>query len=95
VSCRRPRYSKAPDVRIRPIDEMGVCLVYTPKSPKLYTLNTSAWLAMELCDGRTWASLERRYYDAIEPLKSREASAAELRHLMDDLVGKGIIEVAT
>ena len=72
---------------------MDVCLVYTPRNPKLYTLNPTAWLVMELCDGRDWKSLERRYYAAIEPLRSREAANAELERAVSDLVGMGIVEL--
>ena len=71
---------------------MDVCLVYTPDDPKLYTLNPTAWLVMELCDGRDFSALVRRYYAAIEPLRSREDAAADLRRTLDDLVAKGIVE---
>jgi hypothetical protein len=93
VSSPRARYRTVPDIRVRPIDEMDVCLVYTPSDPKLYTLNPTAWLVMELCDGRDWTSLERGYYAAIEPLRSREAAKAELERAVEDLVSMGIVEV--
>jgi hypothetical protein len=48
---------------------------------------------MELCDGRDWRSLERRYYAAIEPLRRREAAKAELQQALDELIGMGIVEV--
>jgi hypothetical protein len=93
VSSPRARYSTVPDIRVRPVSEMDVCLVYTPGNPKLYALNPTAWLVMELCDGRGWTSLERRYYATIEPLRSREAAKAELECAVNDLVGKGIVEI--
>jgi hypothetical protein len=71
---------------------MEVCLVFTPDNPKLYALNPSAWLIMELCDGRTWASLDRAFYAAIEPLRSREAARVELKQTVDELMREGIIE---
>ena len=93
MSSPRARYNTVPDIRVRPVNEMDVCLVYTPRTPKLYTLNPTAWFVMELCDGRDWKSLERRYYAAIEPLRSREAAKAELEHAVNDLVGMGIVEI--
>ena len=93
MSSPRARYSTVPNIRVRPVNEMDVCLVYTPRNPRLYTLNPTAWLVMELCDGRDWTSLERRYYAAIEPLRSREAAKAELERAVDDLVGMGIVEI--
>jgi hypothetical protein len=95
VSSQRARYRKVPDIRVRPVNEMDVCLVYTPSDPKLYTLNPTAWLVMELCDGRAWRSLERRYYAAIEPLRSREAAKIELEQAVNDLLDMGIVEIAT
>jgi len=93
VSFPRARYRTAPDIRVRPVNEMDVCLVYTPSNPRLYALNPTAWLVMELCDGRDWRSLERKYYAAIEPVRSREAARAELEHTVNDLVGMGIVEI--
>lgn len=95
MSSPRARYSMAPNLRVRPVHEMDVCLVYTPRNPRLYTLNPTAWLVMELCDGRDWKSLERRYYAAIEPLRSREAASAELERAVNDLVGMGIVEITS
>jgi hypothetical protein len=93
VSSPRAYYSKTSNIRIRPVNEMDVCLVYTPNSPKLYTLNPTAWLVMELCDGRDLAALERRYYAAIEPLRSREAAKTELRQAINDLISMGVVEI--
>ena len=93
MSSPRARYSTVPDIRVRPINEMDVCLVYTPRNPRLYKLNPTAWLVMELCDGRGWTSLERRYYAAIEPLRSRETAKVELEHAVNELVGMGIVEI--
>jgi len=45
---------------------MGFCLVFTPETPNLYTLNPSSWLILELCDGATLASLERAYWKEAE-----------------------------
>lgn len=93
MSSPRAYYSKTPNIRIRPVNEMDVCLVYTPNSPKLYTLNPTAWLVMELCDGRDLAALERRYYAAIEPSRSREAAKTELGQTLDDLIRMGVVEI--
>jgi hypothetical protein len=72
---------------------MEICLVYTPDHPKLYALNPTAWLVMELCDGRDAESLERDYYAAVEPCRSREGAKLELERSLADLVKKGIVTV--
>lgn len=92
MSSQRCRYHKTSDIRVRPVPEMDVCLVYTPSHPKLYTLNPTAWLVMELCDGRDWNSLERKYYAAIEPVRSRQTAQTELEQALNDLIEMGIVQ---
>lgn len=89
---RRVSFRKVANLRIRPVDEMGICIVFTPENPRLYTLNSSAWLIMELCDGRSWRSLERTYFATIEPSRSREVARSELRRGIEDLIQQGVIE---
>src|ERR1041384_2171030 len=46
-------YSRRDGIRLRPAPELGLCFVYDPSGPNLYTLNTSAWLVLLLCNGAT------------------------------------------
>jgi hypothetical protein len=71
---------------------MEVCIVFTPDNPNLFTLNSTAWLVFDLCDGRSWRRLEKAYYDAVEPLRSPEEARDELIGVVSDLERKGIIE---
>jgi Coenzyme PQQ synthesis protein D (PqqD) len=85
-------YKKTANLRIRPIPEMQACVVFTPDTPNLYTLNPTAWLVMALCDGRAGKALESAYYDTVEPLVTRRQAAAELRRTLADLQQKGIVK---
>jgi hypothetical protein len=71
---------------------MEVCIVFTPDNPNLFTLNSTAWLIFDLCDGRSWKRLEKSYYDTVEPLRSPEEARDELISVVSDLERKGIIE---
>jgi len=71
---------------------MEVCIVFTPDNPNLFTLNSTAWLVFDLCDGRSWKRLQKAYYDAVEPLRSPEEARDELMGVVSDLERKGIIE---
>lgn len=89
----RASYRKTRNLRIRPIPEMGLCLVFTPAAPQLYTLNPAAWLVLELCDGRTGRSLEREYARAItESSRASTPTAEDVRGIVQDMERKGIIE---
>ena len=85
-------YRKTPNLRVRPIPEMDACVVFTPDEPNLYTLNATAWLVLELCDGRKGKALEASYFDAVEPLLTRRKACAELHRIVKDLEQKGIVE---
>lgn len=88
-------YSRTRNLRVRPIPEMAACFVFTPETPRLYTLNAAAWLALELCDGRNGKALETAYVDALRRRLSRKEARAELRRIVGDLERKGIIEHRT
>jgi hypothetical protein len=56
VSCPTDRYSQVPGLRLRPVRELGVCVVFAPAEARLFRLNTQSWLALELCRGGTTAA---------------------------------------
>jgi hypothetical protein len=66
--------------------------VYTPKIPNLYTLNATAWMILELCEGRTLRDIERKFHRGVEPLMSQEEAAAYVLACLRDFVGKSIVE---
>lgn len=72
---------------------MEVCLVYTPKDPNLYTLNATAWVVLELCDGRSLRDLERAFYRSVEPLMSPADATEYLLASLRDMINKSIVEV--
>jgi hypothetical protein len=72
---------------------MEVCLVYTPRSPNLYTLNATAWVILELCDGRSLRDLEQAFYRSVEPLMSAQEAAEYLAVSLGDMIEKSIVEV--
>ena len=86
-------FRKTRRLRIRPLPEREVCLVYTPTSPNLYTLNATAWLVLELCDGRSLSALQKAFYSAVEPLMSEPEAAEYLLASLDDMVKNSIVEV--
>ena len=88
---QRVCYAKTRNLRVRPVPEMGICFVFTPATPKLYTLNTSAWLVLALCDGRRGAALVDAYADEMVQHLSRDAALREVRTAVRDLELKGIV----
>jgi hypothetical protein len=70
---------------------MGICFVFTPAKPKLYTLNASAWYVLALCDGRRGRELVDAYALEVAPHLSRDEALGEVRGAVRDLELKGIV----
>lgn len=85
-------YTKIPNLRIRAIPEMRMCVVFTPDDPKLYSLDGSAWLVLEMCDGRRGVDIESEYCDAMVPGVTRARAAVDVRNILTDLCAKRLIE---
>lgn len=94
MSCRNGSYRKVRNLRVRPVPEMEVCLVFTPDDPNLYTLNPTAWLIFELCDGRPFAEMEDAFCEAVALLTPRNKACAELAAGIARLESQGLIEAA-
>ena len=93
MSFRNGCFRKTRHLRIRPVPEREVCLVYTPRNPNLYTLNATAWVVLELCDGRSLPALKKAFHRAVEPLMSEPEAAEYLLVSLRDLIEKSIVEV--
>lgn len=85
-------YRKVRNVRVRGVPEMAVCLVFTPDNPAVFTLNPSAWLILQLCNGRSEARISQAYLKATEPALSPEEVSREVRRGLANLVKMGIVE---
>jgi hypothetical protein len=86
-------FRKTRRLRIRPLPEREVCLVYTPGNPNLYTLNATAWLVLELCDGRSLPQLEQTFHRSVEPLMSEPEAREYLLASLRDMLEKSIVEI--
>jgi hypothetical protein len=93
VSSRNACYRRAPDLRLRPVPEAGYCLVYAPSVPNLYSLNTSAWLVLELSDGRDLEEIAVAFHRETEPLASLDEARAQVATALDDLVMQQLVIV--
>ena len=109
MSSRTGCYSKTRGLRVRPVPEVGCCYVYTPARPRMHSLNMTAWLVLELCDGRSLHTLARAYQDEMEnaywrgvgrdffiasPPPSPVALRRQLRSTLRALEAQGIIELS-
>lgn len=73
------RYTKTPDLKLRPLQELGYLLVFTPSRPGLHWLNLNAWLIFELCDGKTEEQLHQAYLAAVSRKLSPDEAQRQLQ----------------
>jgi len=82
---------KAPDVVLRRFDEWGRCYAFTPEDPEIYDLNSTAWLIVELCDGRPFQQIEADYLATVGPKVGRETAREQFHAGFDALLERNII----
>ena len=89
------RHSRTPGLRLRPLPELGACLAYTPAAPRLHQLNVTAWLILELVDGRDDAALAEAFAARTGPALSPEIARRRLAEGLAGLRASGLIVAAT
>ena len=96
VCCPDDRLALAPGLRLRPVPELGLCLVYIPGAAALESLNTAAWLIVSLCRSRPFAEVAADY-EAICLQECREEGAGaghgEVRAILTSLCQAGILQI--
>ncbi len=93
MSSRNACYRRAPDIRLRPVPEAGTCLVYAPAVATLFSLNTTAWLVLELSSGRDLEEITAAFLHEVAPLLSEAAAREQVAAALDDLVEKQLVIV--
>jgi hypothetical protein len=72
---------------------MEICLVFTPSNPRLFTLNATAWLVLDLCDGRPLHRIERAFRAAVGAAMPGEDAVAAVRQTIAYLAAQGMVAV--
>lgn len=86
-------YSRVPNLRVRPVEEMKSCVVFRPNPPKLFMLNLNAWLILELCDGSSPHQVEQRYRRNVASQMSEREASRQLTIGLKTLREQGLIEL--
>ena len=86
-------YSRTPNLRVRPVEEMKSCVVFRPNPPKLFMLNLNAWLIFELCDGSSSDRVAQRYRDSVAAQMSDREAGRQLAIGIKNLHDQGLIEL--
>lgn len=87
-------YEKTPEVVIRKFDEWGRAYAFTPDNPEIYDLNGTAWLIVELCDGRPFTQIEADYVAALEDRVGADAAKSQFHSGFTMLLERKIISAS-
>ncbi|MCL4767307.1 MAG: hypothetical protein KJZ80_13835 [Hyphomicrobiaceae bacterium] len=63
--CPDERVRQRRDLVMRPILELGMCMVYRPRPARIISLNASGWLLLRLCDGSRVGDIEASYLELL------------------------------
>lgn len=83
--------TRNPEAILRPVPEWGRCLVYTPDDPELFELNATAWLALELCNGRPFGEVEDEFADVVADKMPAEDARRDFRSTVERLKALGVV----
>jgi hypothetical protein len=85
------RLRKRDGVRTRMVERAECLMVFSPMR-RLHWLGLHAWLVFDLCDGRTFADIERSYLDIVAGKMPSDAARRQLREALDAMDGDHLIE---
>jgi hypothetical protein len=90
--CPADRLERRGDLVPRPLPEIGMCMVYRPQPARIVTLNPSAWMLLQACNGATVAEIERDFAVA-RSRRSTVMSADDVRRGLQSLVDLSLAQV--
>ncbi len=93
MSCRGELYRTTPGLRMRPVPELGICIVFTPAEPQLFNLNVHAWLILELAPGKTRDELASSYVARVVPPLTAAVAERQLQDALEMLTSRGMLEL--
>jgi len=85
-------YRKKENVRLRPVDEWGALLAYTPDNPNVVYLNPTAQLVLAFVDGQPYDGAKGQFVDFMADAASPEDAAAAFDEGLQVLETVGIVE---
>ena len=88
------RLSKRSGVRSRAVARAECLMVFSPADGKIHWLGLTAWLAFELCDGRSIDAIRAAYVGAIGTKLGRDDAQDALDSALASLERSGLIEIS-
>lgn len=94
MTSRNGCYIKTPDVVLRPFAEWGHAYAFTPSEPDIIDLNATAWMIVELCDGRPYGEIEASYVEVLGPRIGTQLARGQFQAGFAQLLARNIISAS-
>lgn len=88
-------YRHRPGLRTRPIRGSQGLLAFAPAPATACSLNLTAWLILELCNGSTYENLEEKFTSVAPNILNGETVTSFLNNGLQLLVNHELIEATT
>ena len=92
--CLTDRLVQRDDLVVRPLPEIGMCMVYRPRPARIITLNPRSWMLLELCNGATVKAIEVTYTRMLSE-RGRPPVARDVREGLKSLVDHQLVTVCS
>lgn len=86
-------YRYEPNIRIRPLPEWAGALVYTPETPNMCYLNTTAWTVLELCEDKSPDELEEAFIEFVGEDVGGDEARQRLNEALTMLTSQRIVRL--
>jgi hypothetical protein len=86
------RFARNPAAVLREADEWDCAVIFEPDKPGLCMLNATAWLVFELCDGRSFGSIQAEYAALFGNKISKEEAGLQATLGIEHLLAFQLIE---
>src|SRR5215813_2362094 len=90
--CQTHVAKKRCDLKIRPLPEIKMCMVYRPRPASIISLNLSGWLLLELCDGSSVGAILAGYVATLRR-RGRPACVEDAERGLQSLIDNELITI--
>lgn len=88
--CPVDRLERRPDLLVRQIPEIRLCMVYRPRPAKIVTLNAASWRLLEACNGATVDEIEAAV-TRVQPGRLRPMRRPDVLKGLQELVDLSLV----
>ena len=84
-------YNKRNDVRVRHVEEWDYYLVYAAELQNILMINTSAYIILQLCNGRRGSEIQEAYINIVKNYMNPENAKDQVKKALNLLQKRKLV----